>query len=58
MLERQREGIAKAKAEGKYKGPARTAMAKAGEVEKLLAGVNPLKSPASSGSEGQACIGQ
>jgi DNA invertase Pin-like site-specific DNA recombinase len=44
MLERQREGIAKAKAEGKYKGPARTAMAKAGEVEKLLAaGVNPTE---------------
>ena len=37
MLERQREGIARAKAEGKYKGRARTAMAKAGEVEKLLA---------------------
>ena len=42
MLERQREGIAKAKALGKYKGRARTAMAKAGEVEKLLAdGVRP-----------------
>ena len=37
MLERQREGIAKARAEGKYKGRARTAMAKAGEVEKSLA---------------------
>ena len=44
MLERQREGIAKAKAEGKYKGRAKTAMAKAGEVEKLLAaGVNPTE---------------
>ena len=44
MLERQREGIAKAKAEGKYKGRARTAMAKAGEVEALLAkGVNPTE---------------
>jgi DNA invertase Pin-like site-specific DNA recombinase len=42
MLERQREGIAEAKAEGKYKGRAPTAMTKAGEVEKLLAaGVNP-----------------
>ena len=42
MPERQREGIAKAKAEGKYKGRAPTAMTKAGEVEKLLAaGVNP-----------------
>lgn len=44
MLERQRDGIAKAKAEGKYKGRARTAMAKAGEVERLLAaGVNPTE---------------
>ena len=44
MLERQREGIAKAKAEGKYKGRAKTAMAKAGDVEKLLAaGVNPTE---------------
>jgi DNA invertase Pin-like site-specific DNA recombinase len=42
MLERQREGIAKAKAEGKYKGRAKTAMAKAGEVETMLAaGVTP-----------------
>jgi DNA invertase Pin-like site-specific DNA recombinase len=42
MLERQREGIAKAKAAGKYKGRARTAMAKAPEVEALLAaGVGP-----------------
>lgn len=32
MLERQREGIAKAKAEGKYKGRAPTAKAKASEV--------------------------
>jgi DNA invertase Pin-like site-specific DNA recombinase len=44
MLERQREGIAKAKAEGKYRGRAKTAMAKAGEVEALLAkGVNPTE---------------
>jgi DNA invertase Pin-like site-specific DNA recombinase len=35
MLERQREGIAKAKAEGKYKGRKPTAMAKADEVRKL-----------------------
>ncbi len=42
MLERQREGIAKAKAAGKYRGRARTAMAKAGEVEAMLAaGINP-----------------
>jgi DNA invertase Pin-like site-specific DNA recombinase len=37
MLERQREGVAKAKAEGKYKGRAPTARAKAGEVEAMLA---------------------
>ena len=44
MLERQREGIARAKAEGKYKGRAKTAMAKSGEVETLLAaGVNPTE---------------
>jgi DNA invertase Pin-like site-specific DNA recombinase len=42
MLERQREGIAKAKSEGKYRGRAKTAMAKAGEVERMLAaGVTP-----------------
>lgn len=35
MLERQREGIAKAKAEGKYKGRAPTARAKAGDVLRL-----------------------
>lgn len=37
MLERQREGIAKAKAEGKFEGRAPTARAKAGEVEAMLA---------------------
>ena len=36
MLERQREGIAKAKAEGKYKGRAPTALAKTAEIEALL----------------------
>ncbi len=42
MLERQREGIAKAKAEGKYRGRAKTAMAKAGDVEAMLAaGITP-----------------
>ena len=35
MLERQREGIAKAKAEGKYKGRAPTARAKADDVMRL-----------------------
>jgi DNA invertase Pin-like site-specific DNA recombinase len=37
MLERQREGIAKAKAEGKYKGRKPTARAKADEIKALAA---------------------
>jgi DNA invertase Pin-like site-specific DNA recombinase len=37
MLERQRAGIAKAKAEGRYKGRAPTARNKAGEVRRLKA---------------------
>jgi hypothetical protein len=37
MLERQREGIAKAKAEGKYKGRAPTARRKADDVIRLKA---------------------
>ena len=37
MLERQREGIAKAKAEGLYKGRKPTAMAKADEVKAMAA---------------------
>lgn len=37
MLERQRAGIAKAKAEGRYKGRVPTARAKAGEVRRLKA---------------------
>ncbi len=36
MLERQREGIAKAKEEGKYKGRAMTARAKSDEVLALF----------------------
>lgn len=44
MLERQREGIAKAKAEGKYKGRAATARAKANVVLELhRAGVGPME---------------
>lgn len=35
MLERQREGIAKAKAEGRYKGRAPTARAKAEDVRRM-----------------------
>ena len=42
MLERQREGIAKAKAEGKYKGRKPTARAKTDQVIKLReAGIKP-----------------
>ncbi len=37
MLERQREGIAKAKADGKYRGRAPTARAKADDVRRLAA---------------------
>jgi len=37
MLERQREGIAKAKADGKYKGRAPTARAKADEITAMKA---------------------
>ena len=44
MLERQREGVAKAKAEGKYKGRAPTARAKAPEVRRLHSeGVGPTE---------------
>ena len=35
MLERQRDGIAKAKAEGKYKGRAPTAMRQAERIKEL-----------------------
>jgi len=37
MLERQREGIAKARAEGKYRGRVPTAKSKSGEVRRSLA---------------------
>jgi DNA invertase Pin-like site-specific DNA recombinase len=37
MLERQREGIAKAKGEGRYKGRAPTARAKSADVHRLAA---------------------
>ncbi len=44
MLERQREGMAKAKAEGKYKGRAPTARAKAPQVLQLhREGVGPTE---------------
>ncbi len=38
MIERQREGIAKARQEGRYKGRAPTAMAKASDVRRLHQG--------------------
>ena len=37
MLERQREGIARAKAEGKYKGRKPTAKAKTPEIKRMMA---------------------
>src|SRR6266436_6116273 len=44
MLERQREGIANAKAQGKYKGRKPTARARAAEVNALRAdGVRPVE---------------
>jgi DNA invertase Pin-like site-specific DNA recombinase len=44
MLERQRDGIAKAKAEGKYKGRKATAVAKSDEIVKLASeGMKPLQ---------------
>jgi DNA invertase Pin-like site-specific DNA recombinase len=44
MLERQREGIAKAKAEGKYKGRKPTAQKKGDEARRLAAeGVRPVE---------------
>ncbi|MGC2415646.1 MAG: recombinase family protein [Stellaceae bacterium] len=43
MLERQREGIAKAKAEGRYRGRKPTARARAAEVKALKAeGIRPV----------------
>jgi DNA invertase Pin-like site-specific DNA recombinase len=42
MLERQREGIAKAKAAGKYKGRKPTAKVKTPEIKRLMAaGIGP-----------------
>jgi DNA invertase Pin-like site-specific DNA recombinase len=44
MLERQREGIARAKADGKYRGRTPTARAKQAQVKELLAaGVKPVE---------------
>ncbi|MBM3605435.1 MAG: recombinase family protein [Alphaproteobacteria bacterium] len=50
MLERQREGIAKAKAEGKYKGRAPTAMRQADKVRQLHSeGMTPAQIIAATG---------
>ena len=55
MLERQREGIAKAKAEGKYRGRTPTARAKEAEVMRLKTGASGRpRSPGGSTSEGRA----
>src|SRR5687768_9853743 len=44
MLERQREGIAKAKAEGKYRGGKPTARARAEDIRRLRAeGIGPAE---------------
>jgi DNA invertase Pin-like site-specific DNA recombinase len=44
MLERQREGVARAKAEGRYRGRVPTAMRRADEVRRLKAeGLRPME---------------
>ena len=44
MLERQREGIAKAKADGKYRGRKPTVRARKSEIEEMLrSGVGPAE---------------
>jgi DNA invertase Pin-like site-specific DNA recombinase len=50
MLERQREGVAKAKAEGKHKGRVPTARRKGAAVIELRRQGNLRRSPRSSGS--------
>ena len=56
MLERQREGIAAAKAAGKYKGRAPTARAQADAVHRLVAeGVTRARLPAASACTAPAC---
>ena len=56
MLERQREEVAKAKAEGKYRGRVPTAQRKAAEVVQLRGqGVKPVELQLSSGLVGRRC---
>jgi DNA invertase Pin-like site-specific DNA recombinase len=57
MLERQCEGIAKAKAETRYKGRAPTARAKAAEVRQLAAtGMSKAKVAAELGNSRARCF--
>jgi DNA invertase Pin-like site-specific DNA recombinase len=56
MLERQREGVAKAKAAGKYKGRKPTARAKAIEISKLRAEGLSMEAIASRLSIGKASV--
>ena len=57
MLERQREGVAAAKAAGKYRGRAPTARAKAVEVRRQHGeSIGPTILPGDCGSAGQAFI--
>ena len=56
MLERQREGVAKAKAAGKYKGRKPTARAKADLIEKLRAEGQTMGQIASSLGIGKASV--
>ena len=59
MLERQREGIAKAKREGRYEGRVPTVRRQAAEKSsgsKSWAS-GPRESPASWGLDGRVCIG-
>jgi len=58
MLERQREGIAKAKADGKYKGRKPTVAVQIETIRAMYAtGVKPATSPVSWESHAAACIG-
>jgi DNA invertase Pin-like site-specific DNA recombinase len=56
MLERQREGIAKAKAEGKYKGRKPTARAKAPDAVRLFQEGNRVSDIAKALGVGRASI--
>ena len=58
MLERQREGIAKAKRDGRYKGRAPTVRRQAADIMRLMgSGITPTEIAAGWGSGGPASIG-